>query len=99
MIALTAHEIEEEVRRVINTNYDNAREILQTNLGKLHLMAEALVKYETIDESQIKDIMAGLQPKPPEGWDDSGGGTGGKTVTVDPVERPKPSIGTPAGQH
>ena len=55
----TAHEIEEEVRRVINTNYEHAREILQSNLDKLHSMAEALVKYETIDESQIRDIMAG----------------------------------------
>jgi len=93
----TAHEIEEEVRRVINTNYDHARTILQTNLEKLHTMARALVKYETIDESQIKDIMAGLEPKPPEGWDDGGGG--GKPVVSDPVPLPKPPIGTPAGQH
>jgi len=96
----TAHEIEEEVRKVININYEHARDILQTNLGKLHLMAEALIKYETIDENQIKDIMAGLQPKPPEGWDDTGGGNGGgKAVAADLVDRPKPSIGTPAGQH
>ena len=95
----TAHEIEEEVRRVINTNYDHAREILQSNLDKLHSMAEALVKYETIDESQIRDIMAGLEPKPPEGWDDSAGGTGGKPVVADAGERAKPPIGTPAGQH
>jgi cell division protease FtsH len=96
----TAHEIEEEVRRVINTNYEHAREILQSNLGKLHSMAEALIKYETIDESQIRDIMAGLEAKPPEGWDDTGGGgPGGKPVPVDSGERGKPPIGTPAGQH
>ncbi len=96
----TAHEIEEEVRRVINTNYNHAREILQTNLDKLHLMAQALIKYETIDESQIRDIMAGLEAKPPEGWDDTGGGgPGGRAVPVDPGDRVKPPIGTPAGQH
>ena len=96
----TAHEIEEEVRRVIDVNYGNAREILQTNLDKLHAMAEALIKYETIDEAQIKDIMAGREPKPPEGWDDAGGGgPGGKPVVVEAGERAKAPIGTPAGQH
>ena len=53
------------VRRVIDTNYGHAREILQSNLDKLHLMAQALIKYETIDEEQLKDIMAGKLPKPP----------------------------------
>ena len=48
-------------------------EILETNLDKLHAMADALVKYETIDETQIKDIMSGKAPKPPADWDDSVG--------------------------
>jgi cell division protease FtsH len=98
----TAHEIEEEVRRVIDTNYGHARQILQTNLDKLHSMAEALIKYETIDEEQIKDIMAGRIPKPPEGWDDAGSGggsSGGKPAVTDTAARGKGPIGTPAGQH
>ena len=96
----TAHEIEEEVRRVIDINYAHAREILQTHLDKLHSMAEALIKYETIDEGQIKDIMAGREPKPPEGWDDAGGsGPGGKPIAVEASDRGKTPIGTPAGQH
>ena len=96
----TAHEIEEEVRRVIDTNYGHAREILQTNLDKLHAMAGALIKYETIDEGQIKDIMAGREPKPPEGWDDAGGGgNGGKPVPAETADRPQAPIGNPAGQH
>ena len=45
----TAHAIDEEVRRVIESNYQRARQILMTNLDKLHAMAEALIKYETID--------------------------------------------------
>src|SRR5690606_5662429 len=49
----TAHAIDEELRRVIETNYRRAKEILQEKLDKLHLMAEALVKYETIDEEQL----------------------------------------------
>src|SRR5471030_1746850 len=62
----TAHAIDEEVRRVIETNYKRAKEILETNLEKLHAMAEALIKYETIADDQIKDIMAGRAPRPPE---------------------------------
>ena len=69
----TAHAIDEEIRRVIDVNYKRAKEILETNLDKLHAMAEALVKYETIDETQIKDIMNGKAPKPPADWDDSVG--------------------------
>ena len=69
----TAHAIDEEIRRVIDMNYKRAKEILETNLDKLHTMADALVKYETIDETQIKDIMSGKAPKPPADWDDSVG--------------------------
>jgi cell division protease FtsH len=67
----TAHAIDQEVRRVIESNYERARNILETNLEKLHVMADALIKYETIDDSQIKDIMAGRPPQPPAGWDDT----------------------------
>jgi cell division protease FtsH len=69
----TAHTIDEEIRRLIDVNYKRAKEILETNIDKLHTMADALVKYETIDETQIKDIMNGKQPKPPADWDDSVG--------------------------
>jgi len=69
----TAHAIDEEVRRIIDTNYSRAKKLLEENLEKLHSMAKALIKYETIDEHQIKDIMAGREPRPPEDWDDSTG--------------------------
>ncbi len=45
--------IDEEVRKVIESNYKRAQEILETNLDKLHAMAGALIKYETIDDEQI----------------------------------------------
>jgi cell division protease FtsH len=96
----TADTIDEEIRRVIDQNYANAKKILVDNMDKLHAMADALVKYETIDDQQIGDIMAGREPKPPEGWDDVGGGSGGKPAVVDAPELPNtPPIGTPAGQH
>ena len=64
---VTAHAIDEEVRRVIEGNYTRAKAILQSNLDKLHNMADALIKYETIDEEQLKDIMAGKHAQAAEG--------------------------------
>ncbi|HKV96981.1 MAG TPA: ATP-dependent zinc metalloprotease FtsH [Gammaproteobacteria bacterium] len=67
----TQRVIDVEVRSLIDRNYQRTKQLLQENLPTLHLMAEALIKYETIDAAQIDDIMAGKQPRPPDGWDDS----------------------------
>jgi cell division protease FtsH len=90
----TAHAIDEEVRRVIEINYTRAKEILDSNLDKLHAMAAALVKYETIDENQLKDIMEGRPPKPPSDWDESLSNTPPKS----PLEGGQPGsvVGSPA---
>jgi len=69
---VTAHTIDEEVRRIIEKNYARAKEILETNIEKLHLMAEGLIKYETLDEQQIADVMQGQAPRPPEDWEEGG---------------------------
>jgi cell division protease FtsH len=93
---VTAHAIDEEVRRVVEVNYKRAREILTAALDKLHLMSEALMKYETIDEEQLRDIMAGRTPKPPAGWDDSLSNRPPPAPAAGPVAG-GPVI--PAGQH
>jgi cell division protease FtsH len=95
----TAHAIDEEVRRVIEMNYKRARQILETNLDKLHAMAEALIKYETLADDQIRDIMAGRAPKPPEGWDDTTPTTGSGKPAIAPAGTPTDGIARPAGQH
>ncbi|MEX2352757.1 MAG: ATP-dependent zinc metalloprotease FtsH [Gammaproteobacteria bacterium] len=77
----TAQLIDSEIRDVIDRTYKRAEDILKTNLDKLHMMAEALIKYETLDTHQIDDIMEGKSPRPPSGWDDddkSASGTIGK---------------------
>ncbi len=80
----TAHEIDDEVRSIIDSNYDRAEKILKENIDKLHIMAEALIKYETIDRDQIDVIMKGDVPPPPEGWSDDDtpldDGDGGSSV-------------------
>ncbi|MGB5353186.1 MAG: ATP-dependent zinc metalloprotease FtsH [Woeseia sp.] len=96
--ATTANTIDEEVRSIIDRNYDRAKNILQQHVDKLHVMAKALMKYETIDSKQIKEIMEGREPSPPEGWDDHGN-------TPQPGKgRPAESestgtIGGPASEH
>ena len=74
-----------------------AQNILETNRDKLDAMAQALIKYETIDENQIKDIMAGRAPKPPADWDDSVGTPPPKRA--DGESEGGATIGSPAGQH
>ncbi|MEE8281366.1 MAG: ATP-dependent zinc metalloprotease FtsH [Gammaproteobacteria bacterium] len=95
---VTVHAIDEEIRRIVDTNYDHATQILKDKLDKLHKMADALMKYETIDDKQIADIMEGREPKPPKDWTDS-----------DPTEpassksgvdtKPDSGLGKPAEQH
>jgi cell division protease FtsH len=98
----TAHAIDEEIRTVIDRNFQRSRDILSENLDKLHRMAEALMKYETIDSEQIEDIMAGKVPRPPADWDDSEPRAGSPTSGSSRGHGDTPgedTLGTPAGQH
>lgn len=65
----TAHSIDEEVRAIVNRNYARARQILTDNMDILHAMKDALVKYETIEEEQIKQLMNREPVTPPSGWE------------------------------
>lgn len=67
----TAQLIDAEIREIIDRNYQRSRSILMEKINILHLMAEALIKYETIDETQIKDLMNGELARPPKDWDDT----------------------------
>jgi len=64
----TAQRIDEEVRLIIDDCYARARSILVEKMDTLHLMADSLMKYETIDAEQIAEIMSGQEPHPPKGW-------------------------------
>ncbi|MBS0358858.1 MAG: ATP-dependent zinc metalloprotease FtsH [Proteobacteria bacterium] len=62
--------IDKEIRAIIDRNYARAKKIIEENTDKLHLMAEALIKYETIDSDQLEDIMSGRTPRAPRDWED-----------------------------
>lgn len=99
----TAQRIDEEVRTIIDDCYETARKLLESNMDKLHLMADALMKYETIDAAQIDDIMNGNEPRPPKGWggSSSGGGSGETVASKDGESETDAgkSVGGPAGEH
>lgn len=64
----TSSMVDAEVRMIIGRNYQRAENILKENIERLHAMALALVKYETIGVSQIKDIMEGKPAREPASW-------------------------------
>ena len=59
----TCKEIDHEVRNLIEKNYKRAEKILKDNIKILHLMADALMKFETLNESQIATVMQGKMPR------------------------------------
>ncbi|MDH4870958.1 ATP-dependent zinc metalloprotease FtsH [Pseudomonas sp. BN515] len=94
----TAKLIDQEVRRIIDESYTTAKNLLTENRDKLDMMAEALMKYETIDSEQIDDIMAGRVAREPKDWQ-GGSGTSGTPAPREEAKRPETPIGGPAGEH
>jgi cell division protease FtsH len=99
----TTHLIDEEVRNIIDRNYQRAKRLLTENMEKLHSMAKALIKYETVDADQIDDIMAGRPPRPPKDWDEEERGSGGGKKAAAGAS-PKAAVGEgtiggPASEH
>ena len=96
----TAHLIDEEIRSFIDRNYDRSERIIKENLDKLNLMADALMKYETIDHLQIDDIMEGKVPRPPQNWGETPPTDGGSPVNSAEVETESAEkLGKAAEQH
>ncbi len=95
--AETAKLIDQEVRRIIDQSYATARRLLEDNRDKLDMMAEALMKFETIDAEQIDDIMSGRPPREPRDW--QGGSSGKPSAPATPDESVQSPIAGPASQH
>ncbi|TQS65957.1 ATP-dependent metalloprotease, partial [Salmonella enterica subsp. enterica serovar Typhimurium] len=89
----TARIIDQEVKALIERNYNRARQILTDNMDILHAMKDALMKYETIDAPQIDDLMARREVRPPAGWEDPNGtnnsDSNGTPQAPRPVDEPR----------
>lgn len=86
----TAHTIDEEVRKIITRNYKRAKQLLEDNMDILHAMKDALMKYETIEMEQIKQLMERRPVTPPRGWEDNG------TTTAENVDKATATVEEPA---
>lgn len=82
----TMQKVDAEIRRIIDEQYAIARRILEDNRDKVEMMTKALLDWETIDADQIKDIMDGMQPRPPK-----------PLATAVPPSSPPPQGGVSAG--
>ncbi|MCG6896576.1 MAG: ATP-dependent zinc metalloprotease FtsH [Thiocapsa sp.] len=98
----TAQAIDKEVRAIIDRNYRRSKLLLEENSDKLHIMAEALIRFETIGKDQIDDIMVGRPMREPEdGAGDTkpraGAGGGGGLPESDPPRENPPVVGGAVG--
>lgn len=96
--------IDQETRAIIDRNYARAKQLLTDNIDILHAMSKALVKYETIDEKQIDDLMNRREVREPVDWNDGDSGntpTNGQVIASDVAANAKKSSGydKPAEQN
>jgi cell division protease FtsH len=80
----TAHAIDREIRDIIERNYAKSKKVLEEHLTVLHAMADALMKYETIDSEQLGRLMRGEPPGEPSSWSDSNKPSGGGPTAAAP---------------
>lgn len=80
-------EIDHEIRTLIDRNYQRAEAILKDKVDILHAMSDALMKYETIDADQVKNLMEGKEPGEPKDWHDE---DSNDTDSGQPVEASAP---------
>jgi len=64
----TMQKVDKQIRKIIDEQYAIARKLIEDNQDKMHVMAKALLDWETIDSEQINDIMEGREPRPPKDW-------------------------------
>ena len=87
----TASSIDSEIRKIIDHQYQRATKLIKDNLEKMHLMADALMKYETIDVEQIDQIMDGKVPDAPDSWSDDDNDSSGKPASTSSKDSPSAS--------
>jgi cell division protease FtsH len=86
----TSRAIDEEVRKIIDGCYAEAAKLLAENEEKLHIMADALMDYETLNADQLDDIMAGAKPRLPVDEDPSSKGEKPGPEGEKPIGGPAP---------
>ena len=98
----TAEEIDAEIKRIIDDAYKVAKDIITGNLDKLELIAKSLLEYETLDGTQVDEIVRTgkfTPPAPPLSMEPPHGAPAGTPLPEPPPKpaTPKlPGLGSPA---
>ncbi|MGH7951837.1 MAG: ATP-dependent zinc metalloprotease FtsH, partial [Limisphaerales bacterium] len=98
----TAQEIDTEVRGIISSCYQRAHEMIYTNRDKLEMIAKALLEYETLDGTQVQDIVhfGKFTPPPPAPKVEPPSGAPAATPLPEALPKPTPpklpGLGAPA---
>ncbi len=97
----TAEMVDQEIRRIVDEQYARARKVIEDKHDVVEMMARSLLEWETLDAGQIDDVMAGKNPRAPEGVGSGGsrGEAGAKPKKPSRKPRVKPNLGDPAGEH
>ena len=86
---VTMREVDAEIRKIIDTQYNKAKHLLESNRDKVEVMTKALLEWETIDKNQIDAIMESREPAPP---DDMPPPSSTKSSKPRRRRKPKPTI-------
>ena len=82
----TMQKVDQEVRAIIDQQYNVARRLIEDNRDKMEAMTQALLEWETIDAEQINDIMEGRAPRPPKDYSDTKSNGSDKTPPTSGVK-------------
>ena len=94
----TAARVDKEVSRIIEEQYKRAREIIESHRDEIEVMSKALLKWETLDASQIREIMDGRQPTPPKIDEElRAADSGDDDAGADEKDSARPDLDSPAG--
>jgi cell division protease FtsH len=89
----TAQRIDAEVKKIIDEGYNIAADIIQSNRDKLQMIAEALLEHETLDGSQVEDIVKKGSFTPNENNNiDPPSGAEAVTPTEEPPRKTPPKL-------
>jgi len=97
----TAQEIDTEVKRMINESYDRSKSLIEEHRDKLEIIANALLEYESLDGTQVSDIVntGTFTPPPPAPKVEPPSGAVAATPLPEvpkPVPPKLPGFGSPA---
>ena len=90
----TQQKVDDEIRRILEQQYDVAYKLIDENHDKMHAMVDALMKWETIDREQFLQIMNGEEPREPKDYQHDVPSIAAAAPVAPPVDELPPPLPT-----